>query len=389
MAFKLTKGQSDAVLMALTWYYTDTINRPLLVVAGLAGSGKSTVVKSMCDAIGVMKSNILYTALTGKAVSVLRMKGHTAATIHRTFYNAKPYKNSVFFSKKQTIPSNIKLIIIDEFGMVGDSLIQDILSFGIPVIGLGDPLQLPPLFEKNSYLTEDTSDIFLTEVMRTDDTSGILDVAMIYRNREIPKPKDYGLSRVLFEKHEIKAMLDYDKVLCWTNKTRRLLNNIIRTELGLFSVYPSKGDIISFLGNRYDKMIEYMGIDICIVNGLECVVLEDAEVINENQIRVKAKPTFVDDDNIFFEVDCNRGPFESYKEFVPDIKTMMNIDRDMELGSLFCDFAWALTVTSSQGSEWGNVLVIDEMPRWRPEYYRFMYTGVTRASKSVDVMLDQ
>lgn len=388
MGFKLTKKQSDAVLKALSWYYS-SLDKPLLIISGLAGSGKSTIIKYICETLGILNSNILYTALTGKAVSVLRMKGHMANTIHKSFYNAKPYKNNVFFTKKQTIPNFIKLIVIDEFGMVGDSFIDDILSFGVPVIGLGDHLQLPPIFEKNSYMVEESLDIFLDEVMRTDDISGILDIAMRARNREELYPVTSGHSRIIDDKDEIKPMLEYDKVLCWTNKTRRYLNALIRDELGIFNTYPVKNDKIVFLANRYDISLEYLGVEVCIVNGLECVVIEDSKIINDYQISVKARPTFMDDEDLYFYVRCNRMIFDSYTDIVTDIRTIMDLDREKELFSTFADYAYAITVTSSQGSEYGDILVLDEMDRWRPEYYRYLYTGITRARKSVDLLLNQ
>lgn len=389
MGFKLTKKQSDAVLLALNWYYSSkSIERPL-IIAGLAGSGKSSVIRYICETLGLLNSNILYTALTGKAVSVLRMKGHMANTIHKSFYNAKPFKNTVFFKKKQSLPRFIKLIIIDEFGMVGDSMIEDILSFGIPTIGVGDHLQLPPIFQKNSYMIEEHLDIFLDEVMRADDNSGILTIAMDSRNRKDLVPGTYCASRVLECKDDLKPMLDYDKVLCWTNKTRKYLNKMIRHELGIMSRYPLAGEKIVFLGNRYDINIEYLGIDICIVNGMECTVLEDSLILNDDQIAIKAKPTFIEDDDLYFDVECHRAIFDSYEENIPNIKKIMETDRENEIYSVFCDFAYAITCTSSQGSEWPNILVIDEMNRWRPEYYRWMYTAITRASKSVDVLLNQ
>ena len=41
--------------------------------------------------------------------------------------------------------SKAKLIIIDECSMVDAELGRDLMSFGIPVLVLGDPAQLPPI----------------------------------------------------------------------------------------------------------------------------------------------------------------------------------------------------------------------------------------------------
>ena len=387
MSFKLNGEQEEAVFAAMNWYYLESYRKQLFVIGGLAGSGQSTCLRSIIQALGLNNNSVMYCALSGKAVSVLRMKGHSANTIHKSFYSARIFKNNVYFSKKKTVTLNIKLIVIDEFGMVPNSMIKDILSFGIPVIGLGDPGQLPPLFEPNSYIEEKNLDVFLTKVMRTNDTTGILTLAMQARLGNELVPGKYGNSRVLDHKNDIKSFLDYDVVLCWSNKTRRALNQHIREELGITSKYPVAGEKISILGNRYDISLNYMGIELFLVNGLGCFLNEDCHQINDHQLSMVARPYFIDEQEAYFNISVNKYVYDSYHEHVHDTKTLMQIDREHDRGSVFSDFAYALSIHSSQGSEFGNILIIDEMPKYRPEYSKWLYTGITRGVRSVDVLL--
>ena len=46
-------------------------------------------------------------------------------------------------------------------------------------------------------------------------------------------------------------------------------------------------------------------------------------------------------------------------------------------------FGFALTVHKSQGSEWDNALIIDEMPHSKPDWRKWAYTAITRAAKQV------
>jgi len=387
---KLNQQQEDALFKALNWYFCDSYKKQLFTLCGLAGTGKSTCLKSIIGAMGLTHHSVLYVTFSGKASAVLRLKGLMAMTIHKAFYNAKPYKQSVSFKRKQTIPNNIKIIVIDEFSMVPDYMTNDILSFGVPILTLSDPGQLPPLYFPNTYVeNEDKLDVFLTQVMRSSDASGILDLAMLARSKKPLRLGNYGDSRVVCTLKQLKVLSTYDKILSWTNKTRRSVNSLIRSELNITSRYPVTGEKIAFLANRYDKFVVYIDIELCIVNGLECIVLEDSEIINEYQILVKARPSFIDDPSIFFEVLCSRTPFDSYYETTPDIKTLMETDKSEERDSIYADFAYAATVSASQGSEWGNVLVIDEMPKWRPEYSKWLYTALTRASLSVDILVNQ
>ena len=389
---KLTEGQRDAVLLAMEWYYLKTHYKTLLVVAGLAGSGKSTVVKYIVDALGIDPKRVLYCAFTGKAVSVLRLKGHTAQTMHKAFYNARKFNNNVTFTKKRSIPSHFQLIVWDEFGMVEDTNIEDVLSFGVPVIGLGDNKQLEPLYGQNSYMHDDLLDIFLDQVMRSSDASGILTLAGKARLEQELIPGKYGLSRVLGCKEECDNFEDYDVVLVWTNKTRRFYNALIRHQLKLASKsrYPLKGEKIYFLQNRYDEFIDYYGIEVCIVNGLDCVVLEDAIVLEDNKLQLKVIPTFCKDDYTdFFTVEVSKTVFDGYYDPTITVKEMMEVAREEEDPVIFCDWSYSVSVHASQGSEYGRVLVIDEMHKGRPEYSKWLYTAITRAKGSVDVLIDQ
>jgi exodeoxyribonuclease-5 len=48
------------------------------------------------------------------------------------------------------------------------------------------------------------------------------------------------------------------------------------------------------------------------------------------------------------------------------------------------DFGYAMTVHKAQGSEWPNVILIDEYYR-RLERTSWVYTGITRASERIIV----
>jgi exodeoxyribonuclease-5 len=49
------------------------------------------------------------------------------------------------------------------------------------------------------------------------------------------------------------------------------------------------------------------------------------------------------------------------------------------------DFGYALTVHKAQGSEWSNVILIDEYRR-REERKEWLYTGITRAANQITII---
>jgi exodeoxyribonuclease-5 len=58
-----------------------------------------------------------------------------------------------------------KLLVLDEVSMVGDEMAHDLLSFGKPILVLGDPGQLPPVRGEGAF-TKVQPDVMLTEVHR-------------------------------------------------------------------------------------------------------------------------------------------------------------------------------------------------------------------------------
>jgi exodeoxyribonuclease-5 len=49
------------------------------------------------------------------------------------------------------------------------------------------------------------------------------------------------------------------------------------------------------------------------------------------------------------------------------------------------DFGYSITVHKSQGSEWSNVILIDEYRR-REERKEWLYTGITRAADKITII---
>src|SRR5262245_25074698 len=112
---------------------------------GYAGTGKTTLARHIADAAD---GEVKFAAFTGKAASVMRGKGcRGASTIHGLIYRARESGEEIpsFDLWDEAPASKAELIIIDECSMVDAELGRDLLSFGVPVLVLGDPAQLPPI----------------------------------------------------------------------------------------------------------------------------------------------------------------------------------------------------------------------------------------------------
>jgi exodeoxyribonuclease-5 len=78
----------------------------------------------------------------------LRSKGcEGACTIHSLIYRPRETdtQEPSFVLNDDSAVTKSSLVIVDECSMVDLDLGRDLLSFGKPVLVLGDPAQLPPL----------------------------------------------------------------------------------------------------------------------------------------------------------------------------------------------------------------------------------------------------
>ena len=146
---------------------------PLLVVEGDAGSGKSEVIKILCQILEKElrrpgddpdQPYILKGSFTGLASE--NIKGSTLTSMFNlSFGNMVAAMSDILRDKKRTQLQNLKILIIDEYSMVRsdmlyqiDSILKEIMLSqepfgGISVVLFGNILQLAPvagryIFEK-------------------------------------------------------------------------------------------------------------------------------------------------------------------------------------------------------------------------------------------------
>src|ERR1700680_1540653 len=194
---------------------------PIFRLFGYAGTGKTTLARHIAEGVD---GEVKFAAFTGKAALVMRNKGCVAAsTIHSLIYRARESGDETpSFELWDGAPaSNAELIIIDECSMVDAELGRDLMSFGVPVLVLGDPAQLPPI-QGGGFFTEAEPDVMLTEVHRQAINDPIIRLSMDIRAGEYLVPGEYGASQVVRrDALDPQRVLDADQVLVGRHPTDR------------------------------------------------------------------------------------------------------------------------------------------------------------------------
>ena len=152
------------------------------------GTGKSTLVRFIIEALDVEHSKVCYATFTGKAAQVLAKKGNkNSMTLHKLLYDSIPRPGGGFtrIPKKYL---DYTIVVVDEVSMAPKSIMDRLFSHNVYVICLGDPFQLTPIDKDEDNHLLDKPHIFLDEIMRQATESGIIRLTMDIREQ---KPIDY------------------------------------------------------------------------------------------------------------------------------------------------------------------------------------------------------
>src|SRR5215470_6865793 len=216
---------------------------------GYVGTGKTTLARHLAEGVD---GDVVFGAFTGKAALVMRRKGCVdASTIHSMIYRARDSGEETpsFELWDESPAAKASLIVIDECSMVDEEVGRDLLSFGVPVLVLGDPAQLPPV-AGGGFFTEAKPDIMLTEVHRQATDNPIIRLSMLVREGGALAEGGYGASRVIGRGDvEQEEVILADQILVGRNNTRRSYNARVRQLLRRGSQVPVAGDKLVCLRN--------------------------------------------------------------------------------------------------------------------------------------------
>ena len=333
---------------------------------GYAGTGKTTLARHLAEDV---EGLVCFAAVTGKAALVMRARGcEGARTIHSLIYRPRESESEEpsFVLNDDSDAASAKLIIIDECSMVDEDLGRDLLSFGRPVLVLGDPAQLPPV-KGGGYFTEAEPDAMLTEVHRQAADNPIVRLSMEVREGARLSPGVYGESRVI-RRSEIDPahVISCDQVLVGLNKTRRAYNRRMRELLGRKLAVPEAGDKLVCLKNDRTKGL--------LNGGLWRV--QAAATLRRGKLRMSVTP------------DEEPGRKAQRIGVVPQFfESEDEVPFSLRRNSDEFDYGYALTVHKAQGSQWDDVVVFDESFAFREHRHRWLYTAVTRAAERLTVAI--
>ncbi|WP_077286959.1 AAA family ATPase [Thermosipho sp. 1074] len=417
-----------------------------LIISGSACTGKNFLISKYAQYLNKKSINFVLLAPTGRAAKILSEKsGFEAKTIHSEIYSftnmevkEKNDESKIYFSLN--INKNDKTIyIVDESSMISDVNNNDFLVFGSgklltdlithikygkhnKIIFVGDNYQLPPVNSSFSpaldefYLKEkfhlDGKKITLDKVVRQKSDSFILKNALLIK-KHIQNNKFFdlnlSLSNDFVETPNLISQYDVNNtnnniIICSTNKKALEYNKKIRKMKNLKQTFKI-GDILLNTRNVHFQ-------NQTILNGEFFEVLDI--ISNEKQsIYLRGKKPI---DLIFYDLKLKNiltNNVLKFKVLANSLYTKSTSERDLQIAlivltknmvgniknnelhkhlennpyfnALYVKYGYAIPPHKAQGGEWENVYVDTEFYNSlkSKEYFKWLYTSITRAKKKV------
>ncbi len=409
----LTRDQENAKNLIVEWFF-NTDDR-VFVLSGYAGTGKTFLIDHVVrEALHLSAGEeAVFVSPTGKAAANLVKNGTAAGTVHGLIYRRDDEefdvdengeiveRKELHFIKREKIDERIRLIIIDEASMINETVLGDLLSFGVKCLFAGDGAQLPPVNGTCSLMQ--APHYTMTEIVRQAADNPIIQLATMAREGKRIPFGNYGDKVCVIGKNGLRAedrkriFLKADQIICGRNKTRAALNAEIREYKGIpqDSLLPVEGEKLICTLNDWEKPLD--GAEkFFLVNGIIGRASEVQESFDD-LATMQFQADFLDEsvkvpfDTAIFTQGAYRHLYGERAVTLSDGSVVHegNFALLHKLRSVaeepICrfEFAYAVTCHKAQGSEFDFVVVFDESWAFGEERNRWLYTAITRAKEKL------
>ena len=416
--FEPTEGQAT-VLYHLAAFLLSEKENPTYILRGYAGTGKTSLVKTLVKTLPSIGMKYILLAPTGRAAKVLSSyTGQSASTIHRRIYQAMTFPDGSMRITRGENRNTNTLFIVDEASMIGEqrefggkSLLDDLLEYvftgeNCRLLLIGDTAQLPPVESSESpaldcnYLKSQfpiTAATFeLTEVKRQALESGILYNATQIREKLKENTFEHALpifdingfndtqkiEPETFEELLYKVFsenVDNEAVIvCKSNKRANMFNQAIRGRILNIEGEIATGDRLMVVKNNYYWANGNAAISF-IANGdmaelrkikrfeemygfrFADVELSFVDYPDQPNIEAKILLETLNSNSASLTEEESRRLFAAIEEDYMDIPNRRERYKEMRknpwFNALQVKFAYALTCHKTQGGQWNTVFI--------------------------------
>jgi exodeoxyribonuclease-5 len=420
--YEPTAGQRDlldrlSVFLTVSWQSPEAV----FILRGYAGTGKTTVVRSLVEVLPKMNRRTVLMAPTGRAAKVLSSYTRRPAnTIHRKIYFAWTNKEGRIELRLQQNKHKNTLFIVDEASMIqhgsGDGqlfsardLLEDLLTYvrsgeNCRMLLLGDAAQLPPVGAATSpaldleYLKHTfhirIETMELREVVRQSMRSGALYNATLVRNQVVAGKMEFPFFDLTHHTDVIRlrgsdledalntafasSARENSVVICRSNKRANLFNREIRKRVLYLDNEIAAGEYLMVVKNNYfwlpqDSAAGFIAngdiVELTRIRKIEelygfrfaDVTVRFVDYPDEKETDVTILlDTLTSEAAALTQPENNRlfqAVMEDYHHLTSRRARVEKVKIDPYFNALQVKYAYALTCHKTQGGQWDTVFV--------------------------------
>lgn len=357
------------------------------IITGGPGTGKTTIIKGIVESYKQiekinddrLKEEMVLLAPTGRAARrIMEATNFRALTIHKFL---KWDKETDTFQVNKYNKSNAKIVIIDESSMIDIFLFNSLLeglTDSVRIIMVGDYNQLPSVLP--GQILKDLIDskivpvVKLNELYRQKEDSYIINLSTEINNGILSenfteKRSDYNFIETSKEQIEF-VISELCKKALEKGYNYNQVQVLVPMYKGLNGINNLNNKLQEIFNPKSDTKDEYIHNDTIFREGdkvLQTKNLNDLEISNGDI-----------------------GIIDSITKTTNNVSAIINFDgivveftkknfEDLRLG-------YAISIHKSQGSEFDIVIMPMDLSFKRMLYRKLLYTGVTRAKKSLTLV---
>ena len=357
------------------------------IITGGPGTGKTTIIKGIVESYKQiekinddrLKEEMVLLAPTGRAARrIMEATNFRALTIHKFL---KWDKETDTFQVNKYNKSNAKIVIIDESSMIDIFLFNSLLeglTDSVRIIMVGDYNQLPSVLPGQILKDLIDSDLVpvvkLNELYRQKEDSYIINLSTEINNGILSenfteKRSDYNFIETPKEQIEF-IISELCKKALEKGYNYNQVQVLVPMYKGLNGINNLNNKLQEIFNPKSDTKDEYIHNDTIFREGdkvLQTKNLNDLEISNGDI-----------------------GIIDSITKTTNNVSAIINFDgivveftkknfEDLRLG-------YAISIHKSQGSEFDIVIMPMDLSFKRMLYRKLLYTGVTRAKKSLTLV---
>lgn len=346
------------------------------VISGGPGTGKTTLIRSICSIYQHQSKSVVLAAPTGRAARRLsQVTGREAHTLHRLL-EYQPSHESFFRDQDRPLPAQV--VIVDEVSMVDVELMYALLkatSLQAMLILVGDAGQLPSVGPGNVLADLIRSEIvpvfYLTDMFRQEQEGLIAVNAHRVRQGKLPvkaEPGDDELAEYVYLEHAHSQQV-LDEIISWCRHkipTRFGFDPI--TDIQVLTPMH-KGTVGTVhLNQTLQRVLNPTAVGITLAGYHFKMGDKVMHLVNNYQ-----KEVFNGDIGVIYEIDAAK------KAIVVDYEGRLVRYEAAEVHEL--SSAYAISIHKSQGSEYPAVIIPLVTQHYALLQRNVLYTALTRARK--------